>query len=208
MPRARRGLTSVSGPGTPPRLPATPTTPVPGDLAAALERLADFRPGPPVQLSAAAGPPRLAPHSKAWTATVDVDGEQVGSGRLVVLHDPSEPDPWGGATRLVAYAHGQVDREMADDPLLVDVGWSWLLDALACAGAEHSAPGGTVTRTASRGFGSLTDDSPKAEIEVRASWTLEGDPLVEALPRHVRAWCDLMRAACGIPPEGISQLHR
>lgn len=157
-------------------------------------------------VSPTTAPARLAPHTAAFTAALTVEGEVTGSGRLVILHDPSEPDPWGGATRLVAYAQGQVDREMVDDPLLVEVGWTWLLDALAAAGAGYTAAGGTVTRTASRGFGSLVDDPPRCEVEVRASWTVDDRSLADGLPRHAQAWCELLRATCGLPPSGISQL--
>lgn len=195
---------------------------MPPQLAAALAAVAEFQPAPPLVISSSPGPPRLAPHTAAYTATVSStltgggdgglasampgDAEVTGSGRLVVLHDPAAPAPWGGATRLVAYAQGQVDREMVDDPLLVEVGWSWLLDSLQDAGAVYTAPGGTVTRTSSRGFGSLAQDPHRSEVEVRASWTL-GDPdLVDGLPRHVLAWCELLRATCGLPPSGVSRL--
>ena len=42
--------------------------------------------------------------------------------------------------RVVAYVRAELDAELADDPLLPTVGWSWLTDALAATGgAVHRA---------------------------------------------------------------------
>ena len=38
-------------------------------------------------------------------------------------------------------------------------------------GAEYTAPSGTVTSVASESFGGMADHEPRAEVEVRASWT-------------------------------------
>ena len=50
-------------------------------------------------------------------------------------------------------------------------GWSWLTDSLSDRGAEHTAAGGTVTRTVSCRFGQIEDADEASEVEVRASWT-------------------------------------
>ena len=59
-------------------------------------------------------------------ATMDV-----ATGRLVLLHDPAGQDAWDGTLRLVTYVTAELEPELASDPLLPAVGWSWLTDALA-----------------------------------------------------------------------------
>ena len=93
------------------------------------------------------------------------------AGRLVLLHDPAGNAAWQGTFRCVTFARAEVDPEMVSDPLLAQVGWSWLLDALASHGAEFVAPSGTVTSVSSESFGGMADEDPSAEVEVRASWT-------------------------------------
>ena len=115
-----------------------------------------------------------------------VGGEEVGSGRLVLLHDPAGNAAWQGTFRCVTFARADVDPEMVTDPLLASVGWSWLIDALDSHGAEYVAPSGTVTSVSSESFGGMADEAPRAEVEVRASWT----PLLE---RRSRADCRIWR---------------
>ena len=82
-----------------------------------------------------------------------VGDDEVGSGRLVLLHDPAGNAAWQGTFRCVTFARADVDPEMVTDPLLASVGWSWLIDALEAHGAEYMAPSGTVTSVASESFG-------------------------------------------------------
>jgi hypothetical protein len=89
-------------------------------------------------------PQRIAPFSAAVTADVLVGGEEAGSGRLVLLHDPAGNSAWQGTFRCVTFARADVDPEMVTDPLLASVGWSWLIDALEAHHADHLAPSGTV----------------------------------------------------------------
>jgi len=153
-------------------------------------------------------PRRLAPQAVAFSAEVSKDGDEVATGRFVVLHDPAGQDGWRGDTRVVAFVSADVDREMAGDPALAEVGWSWLTDSLSGRGAQHTAAGGTVTRTASLTFGLVDDPEESNEVEVRASWS----PLYEAdgsldLAVHLQAWCDLLCLTAGVPPVGVSTLH-
>jgi hypothetical protein len=153
-------------------------------------------------------PRRLAPYSAAYSAEVTVDGEDVATGRFVVLHDPAGQQGWRGDTRVVAFVSADVDAEMARDPALAEVGWSWLRQALEERGAEHTAAGGTVTRTASLTFGLVEDPQETNEVELRASWS----PLVSAvgsldLAVHLRAWCDLLCLTAGLPPVGVTALR-
>ena len=119
-----------------------------------------------------------------------------------MLHDPAGQDGWHGDTRVVAFVEAQVEAEMAADPALSYVGWSWLLEALEGRGAGHTAAGGTVTRTVSTRFGQIEEAEDVSEVEVRASWTaLPGEDGLD-LGGHLLAWCDLVRSTAGLPPPG------
>jgi hypothetical protein len=144
-------------------------------------------------------PQRIAPFSVAVTADVVVAGEEVGSGRLVLLHDPAGNEAWDGTFRCVTFARADVDPEMVTDPLLAQVGWSWLLDALVAHGARYDAPSGTVTSVASESFGGMAEEEPRAEIEVRASWTPQLSGGVGLAP-HLAAWAELLCTTAGLPP--------
>ena len=144
-------------------------------------------------------PQRIAPFAAAIAADVVVNEAEIGSGRLVLLHDPAGNAAWQGTFRCVSFARADVDPEMVTDPLLASVGWSWLIDALAAHAADYLAPSGTVTSVSSESFGGMSDESPRAEIEVRASWT----PQLSAgagLSAHVAAWAELLCTTAGLPP--------
>lgn len=153
-------------------------------------------------------PRRLAPYSAAFSAEVLVDGEDVATGRFVVLHDPAGQPGWRGETRIVVFVSADVDAEMARDPALAEVGWSWLVDALEQRGARHTAAGGTVTRTASLTFGLVDDPEETNEVELRASWSPLPDPDGALdLAVHLLAWCDLLCLTAGLPPAGVTALR-
>lgn len=178
--------------------PATPP-----EFRAAVEQMQSARLRPEILCEEMPAPQRIAPYSSALSADVTVDGEDVGTGRIVLLHDPSGNDAWGGTFRCVAYVRAEIDPEMANDPLLGEVGWSWLQEALAAHGAEYGAPSGTVTKVASESFGSMAGDDATAQLEIRASWTPVG-PISD----HVEAWGELLCTAAGLPPvpEGVAPL--
>ena len=183
----------------------------PAGFAAALAALTaelgrPARPG--LDLRTVPAPTRMAPHAVAVAADVERDGEEVASGRFVVLHDPAGQDGWQGTTRVIAFVSSEVESEMAADPALGEVGWSWLTDALAEHGAEHVAAGGTVTRTVSTRFGQISEPEDASEVEVRASWTaVEGPDGGLDLVAHLRAWSDLLCATAGLPPVGVTALR-
>src|SRR5688500_17151880 len=83
-----------------------------------------------VTLREIAAPTRLAPYSFALSAEVTRDDVDLADGRFIVLHDPDGNEAWDGTMRIVAFVSADVDDDMAADPLLAQVGWSWLLDAL------------------------------------------------------------------------------
>ena len=152
-------------------------------------------------------PQRIAPYALAIAADIGDAERDLGNGRLVLLHDPAGNPAWDGTFRCVTYAHAEVDDEMGSDPLLREVGWSWLVDALGRHRASYVAPSGTVTAVASQSFGSMADDPHRAEVEIRASWT----PLLASgadIIAHAEAWQDLLCMVAGLPllPEGVVPL--
>jgi hypothetical protein len=167
----------------------------PAEFSAALAQFRAAALRPEIVCEEMPAPQRVAPYAAALSADVVVDGNDLGTGRIVLLHDPAGNDAWQGTFRCVAYARADIEPEMVTDPLLSEVGWSWLMDALTAHKAEFLAPSGTVTRVASESFGGMADDPATAQIEVRASWTPQGD-----LVRHVEAWGELLCTAAGLPP--------
>lgn len=152
-------------------------------------------------------PSGLAPEALALAADVrpDADGEDsaFGTGRFILLHDPAEPSAWDGPWRIVCFAQAPLEPEIGIDPLLSDVAWSWLVDALRSRGASYVAASGTTTKTLSKGFGSLAAEGDGAQIELRASWSPAGP-----MGPHVQAWAELVCMLAGLPPgsEGIQVL--
>ncbi len=142
-------------------------------------------------------PQRIAPYAAALSADVTVDGDDIGTGRIILLHDPAGNDAWQGTFRCVAYCRSEIELEVVTDPLLAEVGWTWLVEALAAHGAEHVAASGTVTRVATESFGGMADDGGTAQVEIRASWT----PVDPAdLGAHAEAWGELLCTAAGLEP--------
>ncbi|PVG81758.1 DUF3000 domain-containing protein [Nocardioides gansuensis] len=150
-------------------------------------------------------PQRIAPWSAALSADVTVDDLDLGTGRIILLHDPAGNDAWDGTFRCVAYARADIDPELITDPMLAEVGWSWLTEALEAHGATYTAASGTVTSVATESFGGMADEEGTAQIEIRASWTpMPGDDGLDMRP-HVEAWGELLCTAAGLPPvpEGV-----
>ena len=178
--------------------PATPE-----EFLEAVARMHAARLRPEIFCEEMPAPQRIAPFASALSADVTVDGEDVGTGRIVLLHDPAGNEAWGGTFRCVAYARAEIDPEMANDALLGEVGWSWLTEALDAHGAEYTSPSGTVTKVSSESFGSMADEEATAQLEIRASWTPLGD-----IADHVEAWGELLCTASGLPPvpEGVAPL--
>lgn len=152
-------------------------------------------------------PATLAPDAIAFAGDIrpEADGvdSEYGTGRFILLHDPAEPDAWNGAWRIVCFAQAPLEPEIGTDPLLADVAWSWLVDALAARGARAHSASGTATKTLSKGFGTLAAEGDGAQIELRASWSPDGE-----LTGHIQAWAELVCMLAGLPPgsEGIAVL--
>jgi hypothetical protein len=142
-------------------------------------------------------PRRLAPRAIAVAATAYRDGTEAGTGRIVLLYDPAGQEAWAGTFRVVAQVTADVEEEMAADPLLGEVGWSWLTEALDLHAPGYAAPSGTVTRVITEGFGVKAGDPPTTAFELRASWS----PAADEIEGSVLAWCDLLVAAAGLPAQ-------
>lgn len=177
-----------------------------------IDHLRTVTPRPEIILEEVPAPQKLATYSFAFTADVsngllgDAEDE-IASGRFVLLHEPGGQDTWEGEFRCVTFLSADVEEAMQDDPLLPEVGWSWLLDSLAAGGCEFTAPSGTVTRVSSASFGKLSPRNDESEIEIRASWS----PIIKdsnEMIAHVLAWCNLLGEVSGLPPmvEGVAPI--
>ena len=172
---------------------------MPDDFAASVDVLRRLQYRPEFTVREAPAPARLAPFGFAQTLEIEIDEEEIATGRLVLLHDPDGQPSWEGTTRIVSYIDADVELEVATDPLLTEVGWSWLVDALAEAEANVGALGGTVTAISSRSFGVMDARPAEGRLQVRASWT-PTDP-TDLVP-HIRAWALLAASVCGLAPVG------
>ena len=180
----------------------TDATPAPSAFRQAVQDLTSAPWRPELHIEQIPAPQRIAPFAAAITADVLVGGEEVGSGRLVLLHDPDGSEAWDGVLRLVSFTSAELEEQIGSDPMLPAVGWSWLTGALDERGAEHRAVGGTVTQTTSTRFGDLAGPHTTITLEVRASWTAD----TADMGPHLRAFVDLLCAAAGLPPEGVAVL--
>jgi hypothetical protein len=176
-------------------------------------------------------PKRLAPYATAIAAAVQRNGADAAWGRLILLYDPDGQPGWDGVFRLVAYIRAEVEPDIAADPLLGEVGWSWLSEALDAQVPGYAMPSGTVTRVITEGFGAKGDEPPVTGFELRASWSpagpegrskprgpegytghvcgtvsSDGLPALD-LPAHIAAWCDCLSAVAGLEPPGTRALR-
>jgi Protein of unknown function (DUF3000) len=174
------------------------------EFAAGRDAIADLRDD--IAFEDSPAPKRLAPYATALAAIAYRDGSEAGTGRLVLLYDPSGHEGWTGMFRIVAQVHAEVDPEMAADPLLGEVGWSWLTDALDTHAPGYSAPSGTVTRVITEGFGAKEGEPAATGFELRASWCPAD---ADDVGGDVAAWCDLIASAAGLPaqPPGTRSLR-
>ena len=167
--------------------PATTSAPTPGaifdSLVASIDRSSlrdelDVRDIP--------APTGLAPYAIAFAADVNparhADDSDLGTGRIVILYDPEEPEGWGGPVRVVAFAQAPLETEIGLDPFVADV----------------------ATKVLSTGYGELAEQGSGAQLELRASWS----PLDTDLRPHVEGWAELLCMVAGYPPapEGVAVL--
>jgi hypothetical protein len=181
---------------------ATPSA-TPEAFARSVAGLRAAAPRSEILLEEIGAPQRLAPYSFALSATVLRSGDEVASGRLILLHDPAGHDSWRGDLRLVTLVTAELEADMAGDPLLPAVAWTWLTDALEQHAAAYTAIGGTITQTASTRFGELAGPAPTADLEVRASWT----PTSGDTAAHLLGWCAMLASTAGLPPPGVTAFN-
>jgi hypothetical protein len=181
----------------------------PSEFVDAVAQLRDAALRPEVLCEPLPAPRRIAPYAYAQSGDVQTSGDEIGTGRLVLLHDPAGNDAWQGTFRLVTFARADVDAEMASDPVLPQVGWSWLVEALSSKGASYVAPSGSVTTVRTEGFGGMEEDGSTAQLEIRASWTPLFGPGA-GLAAHAQAWSELLCTVAGLPPlaPGVLTLPR
>jgi len=163
---------------------------------------------PELEVRAIPAPSGLAPFSHALAADVNparhADDSDLGTGRLIVLFDPSAPEGWNGSVRIVCFAQAPLEVDIGLDPFVADVTWAWLVDALETRGARYTAASGTATKVLSTGYGELAAQGSGAQLELRASWT----PLDDDLSAHIEGWSELLCMIAGYPPtpEGVAVL--
>ena len=188
--------------------PGTGADSSPPEFRAAVATMRAARLRPEVFCEEMPAPQRIAPYAAALTADVTVDGVDVGTGRIILLHDPAGNEAWSGTFRCVAYVRAEIELDLVTDPMLAAVGWSWLTEALEAHGAAFHAASGTVTCVTTESFGGMADEPGTAQVEIRASWTpTVGDDGLD-MTSHVEAWGELMCTAVGLPPvpEGVTAI--
>lgn len=195
----------------------SPLNRIPAEFTAVTSVLREAKSTNNVTISEITAPGRLAPYSFALSAEVRADetflrasGEtidELATGRIVVLYDPSSPEEWEGQFRVVSYIRAELERELGNETMLGHVAWSWLEDAWEANDCEVVAAGGTTTRVLSESFGTLADRPATIDLELRASWTpVISEP--DLIGDHFEAWIDLLSTVAGLPPlpEGVSAL--
>ena len=81
-------------------------------------------------------PRTLAPFATAVGAAVRVDGAEIATGRFVLLYDPAGQRGWAGPLRVIVYIRADLEPEIAEDPMVGEVAWSWLIEALDARSTE------------------------------------------------------------------------
>jgi hypothetical protein len=186
------------------------TSAEPAQFQAAVAAMNAVEVRPEIELGPIRPPQRLAPYSYALgaevrhpeTAIVPETSEGDAFGRLILLYDPEGAEAWDGTMRLVAYIQADLDSSEAVDPLLPEVAWSWLVDALEARAGQATALGGTVTATTSVRYGDISGPPRAHQLELRASWTAT----TPELGTHVQAFCEVLEHAAGLPPVGVTDL--
>lgn len=149
-----------------------------------------------VKVEETLSPKKLAPYTAAVALHCNPEkNNQGGSGRFIVLYDPSQADIWGGDFRLVIMLHADMDPDLTSEELIDQVAWSWLFDCLQGSGAGYSCVAGTVTKTQSSSFGELKRAERECKLEIRASWT----PNTNDLSAHLSAVASLLCLLSGKP---------
>lgn len=159
-----------------------------------------------LSLAEVPAPARLAPYGVALGAEIVMAGEELATGRFILLHDPQGSQLWGGTFRVVTYVRAQLEPDLGNDSLLGNVAWAWLMESLDGHRVRYSNAGGTATRILSESHGALAARPDAIDLELRASWTPVGDSFAP----HLEAWSHVVCTFAGLPPvpEGVTFLPR
>lgn len=184
----------------------SPLPQLPADFELALASLRKVRSRSELSLAEIPAPARLAPFGVALGAEVMIDGEELATGRFILLHDPQGQELWDGTFRIVTYIRAQLEADIGNDSLLGNVAWAWLIEALEEQGANYTNAGGTATRILSESYGALAARPDAIDLELRASWT----PIGTSVSPHLEAWANIVGTFAGLPPvpEGVTLLPR
>lgn len=185
------------------------------DLRSGQEQIRQVR--PELGFEDVPAPRTLAPFATAVAASARLGGDDVATGRFVLLYDPAGQPGWVGPLRVIVYIHADLEPEIASDPLVGEVAWSWLTEALDARTSGYAAPSGTVTRVVTEGFGAKRTEPQSAGFELRASWSPvipsgadgQAEPAGAGLADHLAAWCSALCSASGLPPPvaGVAALR-
>lgn len=200
-------LVTHTAPLTLPDVESTPShDTIPPEFHAALTSLRAHRVPSHVLLEEVPAPTKIAPFALALTGEipgVDIaSGHELSSGRFVVLYDPNGQEAWEGQFRVVTLVRAELEPDLGSDPLIGQVAWSWMIEALEETTAAYSQAGGTATIVTSESYGVLADRPSEVELEIRASWTATNPEL----RTHMEAWARVLGSVAGIPqlPSGVA----
>lgn len=176
------------------------------EFKAALESIRECKLSKKLKFEEIPGPAKMAPYTAAIAAETvaqDLGGRPMGTGRLVILYDPEQPAGWPTPWRCVALVSADTDPELAEDPCIGQVAWSWLSEALEDNRCQYAGLLGSVTTEMTATFGGLKLSSSLAHLQIQASWS----PYSEDMGPHLLAWSDTLLLAAGDDPnENVTRI--
>ena len=90
-------------------------------FADAVDAIANASLRPEVVVDEIPAPQRIAPFAHAISGDVmSAGGDDIGTGRFILLHDPAGNDAWDGTFRCVTFARADIEADMAADPVLAE----------------------------------------------------------------------------------------
>lgn len=160
-----------------------------------------------LELTEIPGPTRAAAYSVALSGSLadpDDPETEIADGNFVVLYNDAD-DGGPGSFKVIVMIRAELDAEMSIDPLLPDVAWTWLEEALARFTGSVDDLGGAVTRTITTNHGRTAEHGDSVELELRASWASQSSEVGD----HLQAWGQALRTCAGQPVhhDGVTTLH-
>ena len=159
-------------------------------------------------MSEVPAPRRVAPFAVAIDGDIPAakdDGEYQARGKFVLLFDPDGQSAWGGCFRVVVYVEAKLTGEETRDPLLPEIAWAWVREAIDPNGIDLLRGAVSVVATATYGDEDFDNDGGTGELpvlsgklEIRASWSMDS----EDAGRQLSAWASILGSAAGLEPIG------